>query len=99
MILYICSKCQCVEVATLGYYWGTKNPKKYKWDATNIQYKDKPLCSQHSPKFFSNGKPTGWGKWHKKFTQHSFRKLRESDRRGLDNYADFTEVKPEVLKF
>lgn len=88
METFICTKCNCVEIVALGYFWGTNRPDDYIWDKSNIAFKGMPLCSQHGPKKYKNGKPTIWGKWHKKINQHHFKELRKSDQKDLLNIFD-----------
>ena len=92
MGLFICAKCECVENTALGHYWSKDRPDDYKWNKSNIKFKGKSLCSEHGPKEFKDGNKTGFGKWHKKFTQHSFREMKDSEQKGMINYKDFKDI-------
>lgn len=67
MSIYKCAKCGCKENTALGLYWMRRYTELYDWSDVGEQYKGLPLCSECAPSHFSNGEPTGWGKWHGKF--------------------------------
>jgi hypothetical protein len=55
------------------------------WDETNEAFKGEPLCSECGPKFFDDGKPTGYGKWHGRFPKRHISELSEEERKGIYN--------------
>ena len=61
MGLYNCEKCGVMENTALSMYWSRNS------DIIPIDYRGKRLCSECSPKLFSDGTVTGYGKWHGRF--------------------------------
>jgi len=63
MSIFVCEECGCIENTALGHWWSRN-------DATWPDEKDRRgLCSEHGPKKYSDGNPTGFGKWHGRFPQ------------------------------
>ena len=67
MPIFKCAKCGCAENTALGLYWTRHMAENYDWSEVGEEYKGKALCSECAPKHFTNGEPTGYGKWHGKF--------------------------------
>lgn len=72
MGIFKCSKCGCAENTALGFYWPRSYYEEYKWDDVGEEFKGMPLCSECAPKYFVDGKPTGFGKWHGHFPKEPY---------------------------
>lgn len=72
MGLYKCAKCGCCENTALGFYHMRDMVDDFDWTGLE-EYKGQPLCSECAPKYFSDGKPTGFGKWHGKFPKEPYK--------------------------
>jgi hypothetical protein len=85
MGLFKCSKCECIENTALGHYWTRSRIDMFIWDETNKGFKGEPLCSECGPKFFDDGKPTEFGKWHNRFPKEHISEISEEERKGVYN--------------
>lgn len=62
MPLFMCRVCGCVENTALGNYWSAGDRAIWKDEDVG-----KPTCSECAPKFYEDGTPTEYGKWHGRF--------------------------------
>jgi hypothetical protein len=67
MPLFICEKCKCIENTALGHYWG-RNHVNFKLS----ELSGKALCSECTPKEYSDGTKTDKGNWHNYFKKEVF---------------------------
>jgi hypothetical protein len=65
MPIFECDNCHCLENTALGNYW-TRS-----LDIWPAEYRGKKLCSECGPPFYSDGKKSGFGKWHGRFKKES----------------------------
>lgn len=73
MGLFKCEKCGCCENTALGLYWIAEDfAETADWSDVGDEYKGKHLCSECAPSKFKDGTPTGYGKWHNKFSKRPF---------------------------
>ena len=73
MGLFKCAKCGCIENTALGWYWAAKVcADDADWSEVGEEYKGMKLCSECAPKYWKDGKPTGFGKWHNKFPKEPY---------------------------
>lgn len=89
MGLFMCSRCESVDNTALGLYWMRNKPELFLWDENNIQFKGEPLCSECAPKKFSNGKLSGYGQWHGKFSKDHISTIPESERSEIYNTKEY----------
>lgn len=74
MPIFKCAKCGCAENTALGWYWAAKLLEdSVDWSEVGEEYKGKPLCSECAPKYYKNGQPTGFGKWHGHFKKEPYK--------------------------
>lgn len=66
MSLFQCEACGCCENTALSSQGYTTLIDIFNWEGKE-EYKGKKLCSECGPKYYTDGKPTGAGKWHGRF--------------------------------
>jgi len=71
MSIYQCENCGCVENTALGHYHCRNMKNMF---LNEEKYLNKKLCSSCGPKFYKDGKPTEYGKWHNRFDRHFYPK-------------------------
>lgn len=67
MSLYQCEKCGCVENTACGFYHCSNSDLFC--DYQEGTKKGMKLCCECGPLKLTNGKPTGYGKWHDCFVK------------------------------
>lgn len=69
MPLFQCEKCGCVENTALSANgFSGMQTRLFNWDYAP-ELKGKKICSACGPKFFNDGTPTKFGKWHGVFSR------------------------------
>ena len=80
MSIFKCEKCGCAENTALGWYWARKMvADDADWSEVGEEYKGKALCSECAPKFYKDGTPTGFGKWHGHFPKEPYKEEEDNN--------------------
>jgi hypothetical protein len=66
-------------------YWIRNQYNLFKWPKEDEQFKGKPLCCECAPQYFSDGKPSGYGKWHNKFSKEHISTIPEVELKEIYN--------------
>ncbi|KYG89030.1 hypothetical protein A0U40_13465 [[Bacillus] sp. KCTC 13219] len=64
MGVFVCDECNCIENTALGHYWA-RNVTQFK----DSQKNGKALCSECTPREYSDGSKTNKGTWHGRFSK------------------------------
>ena len=66
MPCFVCEKCGCIDNTATGHYW-SRGSVMFKEGLLLPELVGKPLCSECTPLFYSDGSSTDGGKWHDLF--------------------------------